>query len=106
MITALNILTALLLIAASVPLIQRRVRPNSVYGFRTPKTLGDEQVWYEANAFSGRMLLRAGAVTLVGTVILAFVPLPLAAKALADAAVTLVSVLWALIVSFAYLQKL
>ncbi len=106
MISVLYILTGLLLIGVSVPLVRRRVRPNPLYGFRTPKTLGDEEIWYDANEFSGRMLLRAGAVTFLGAMVLAFMPLPFAAKALADAAVTLVSVLWASAVSFAYLQKL
>ena len=106
MIAILFVLTSLLLIGVSVPLIQRRVRPNPWYGFRTPKTLESETVWYAANEFSGRMLLRAGVVTLIAALVLAFVPLSLAAQALANAAVLMVSVLWATAVSFVYLQRL
>ena len=95
MFTVMYLLLGLLLVGVSVPLIQRRVRPNPWYGFRTPKTLESETVWYDANEFSGRMLRRAGYVTLIGVGLLAFFPLSWGVKALADAAVMLLSVLWA-----------
>jgi uncharacterized membrane protein len=43
----------------ALPLALRRVPPNLVYGFRTRTTLGDERIWYEANACFGRWLLIA-----------------------------------------------
>lgn len=64
----------LLLIAISIPLIQRRVKPNSWYGFRTPTTLSNEAIWYDANAYAGRWLLAVGTVGLVTAIALAFVP--------------------------------
>lgn len=106
MLTILFVLSSLLLIGVSIPLIQRRVRPNPWYGFRTPKTLESETVWYDANEFSGRMLLRAGVITLIATIVLAFLHLPLAIQSLANTAVMMVSVLWATAVSFVYLQRL
>ena len=39
-----------LLIAISVPLMQGRVKPNSIYGVRTTKTLSNEDFWYRSNA--------------------------------------------------------
>jgi len=41
--------------------MQRRVRPNAWYGLRTPATLRDERVWYEANAHGGRDFVILGA---------------------------------------------
>ena len=65
---------ALLIVGASVPMILRRARPNRWYGFRTPKTLGDERVWYEANAYSGRLLCGLGVFLALASAALRFVP--------------------------------
>jgi len=53
------LLVSLVLMAIAVPLIQRKVPPNTVYGFRTRATLADETIWYDANAHFGRGLIRA-----------------------------------------------
>jgi len=50
---------ALMLLA--IPLIQRRIPPNPLYGLRVPATYRDDQVWYDANAASGRDFLIFGA---------------------------------------------
>jgi uncharacterized membrane protein len=60
--------------AVSVPLMRGRVGPNSIYGVRTRKTLGDEGVWYASNAYGGRLLFRTGLVQLVAVIALYFVP--------------------------------
>lgn len=57
------IAVGLLIAGVSVPLIKGRVPPNYLYGFRTPKTLSDERIWYEANRASGRAMFLAGVVT-------------------------------------------
>ncbi len=62
----------LLFIGLSVPLVRHRVKPNRWYGFRTPKTLSGEHVWYEANEFAGRMGVRAGIVLIVAAIVLYF----------------------------------
>ena len=54
-----------LLIALGVPLARRRIRPNGWYGLRIPATFADEQVWYEANALSGRDLMAVGSALIV-----------------------------------------
>jgi uncharacterized membrane protein len=51
-----------LFIALAIPLIRGKVRPNRLYGVRTPRTLGDERVWYEANRKGGWALGGAGAL--------------------------------------------
>ena len=65
---------ALLIAGAALPMILRRDKPNRWYGFRTPKTLGDERVWYEANAYSGRLLFGLGVILAAGSAALRFVP--------------------------------
>ncbi|MBI2407755.1 MAG: SdpI family protein [Gemmatimonadetes bacterium] len=64
----------LLIAGAAVPLILRRIKPNRWYGFRTDKTLGDERVWYEANAYSGWLALWLGVVLSTSSAVLHFVP--------------------------------
>jgi len=54
-----------LFILLGFPLARRRVRPNGLYGLRTPATFVHEQVWYEANAVSGRDLMALGAMLIV-----------------------------------------
>ncbi|MEO6812248.1 MAG: SdpI family protein [Isosphaeraceae bacterium] len=63
-----------LLMAISVPLMKGWVKPNRIYGVRTPKTLRDERVWYLSNAYGGRLLFRVGLLQLVAVVVLFFVP--------------------------------
>ena len=53
---------ALLLLLAAIPLVLGLVPPNAVYGFRTFKTLTDDNVWYRSNRFGGCALLISSAV--------------------------------------------
>jgi uncharacterized membrane protein len=53
---------ALLLFLAAIPLVLGLVPPNALYGFRTSKTLTDDNVWYRSNRFGGWALLISGAV--------------------------------------------
>jgi uncharacterized membrane protein len=67
-------ITGMLCVGLSLPMIYRRVKPNGWYGFRTPKTLRDEGVWYAANAYMGRLLLVWGAAISVVSVLLYLSP--------------------------------
>jgi len=60
----------LILIALSVPLILRRVPPNPVYGLRVAATYKDRQVWYDANAASGRDMFVLGVALSLLSVVL------------------------------------
>jgi uncharacterized membrane protein len=53
-----------LMVLISIPLILRKVPRNVVYGFRTRATLGDDFVWYEANAYFGRGLVVSGVISI------------------------------------------
>jgi uncharacterized membrane protein len=87
---ALYVGAALLLIGLSVPLIQRKVRPNAWYGFRVRQTLTDREIWYAANAYAGKYLLAVGVITVLTAVCLFRVPgITLDAYALACAGIIL-----------------
>src|SRR4051794_17188862 len=60
--------------ALAVPLMRRKVGPNSLYGFRVRRTLDDPRVWYEANAFAGRCLFASGIVTALACLVLYWTP--------------------------------
>jgi len=55
----------LLMILVSVPMVMRRVPPNGLYGFRTPKTLSNPQIWYEANRLAGVNLIIGAVLTML-----------------------------------------
>lgn len=55
----------------AVPLALRKIPPNRWYGFRIPKTLKDENIWYDANAFFGRGLIY-GSLVSVGAIFLLY----------------------------------
>lgn len=54
----------------SVPLIQGRVARNGIYGFRTPKTLSSDRIWFPANRNAGRNLFVAGVVIAAGSLLM------------------------------------
>jgi uncharacterized membrane protein len=50
----------LLLIGLAIPLVSKKIPPNRWYGFRTPETLNNEELWYKANRYLGRDLIVYG----------------------------------------------
>ena len=62
----------LLFAGLSIPLILERVPPNSIYGFRTAKSLSDPKIWYEINRISGVDLLIAGVLMTLGSIAMLF----------------------------------
>jgi uncharacterized membrane protein len=47
----------------SIPLILKVVPPNRWYGFRTTRTLSNEDLWFRANRIAGCALLAAAGAT-------------------------------------------
>lgn len=70
----LFVCSGLLLLGLSIPLMLRRVKPNWWYGFRTRKTLGDEHIWYDSNAYAGKWLLISSIIFTLVSLVLYFVP--------------------------------
>lgn len=66
------VLAALVTGGLGVPLIQRKVPPNAMYGLRTQATRQSESVWYEANARTGRHLICLAIIVLVVVAVGAF----------------------------------
>jgi len=56
------ICVGLFIAAIGLPLYLEKIPPNALYGFRTPRTVSDERVWYPANKFAGKGLSLAGLV--------------------------------------------
>jgi len=61
----LLLLAPLVIIAVSIPLILEKVPRNHWYGFRTPKTLSSDAVWYPANKIGGKYFVAAGLIQIV-----------------------------------------
>jgi uncharacterized membrane protein len=60
----------------ALPLALQKIPRNRFYGVRTRRTLSDDRTWYESNAYGGRCLLAASAVSIVIALILGLTPLP------------------------------
>jgi uncharacterized membrane protein len=87
MLLVIFVSAALILIGAATPLVMGRVPPNDLYGLRVPATMQDEEVWYRANASSGRDFILLGLFEIVFAAGLAmFVPLESVAYTLINAA--------------------
>ena len=50
---------------AALPLLYNRVKPYPWYGFRIPKTLSDERIWYPANSYAAKGMILTGIITIV-----------------------------------------
>jgi uncharacterized membrane protein len=61
----------ILIILVSVPLIFEWIPRNGLYGFRTPRTLESDAVWYPANKNAGILFTSAGVMWLLVAI---FVP--------------------------------
>jgi uncharacterized membrane protein len=57
--------SGLLIALLAIPLILRRVPPNSLYGVRTKASFASDSDWYRINAIGGRYLTLAGIFILV-----------------------------------------
>jgi uncharacterized membrane protein len=53
------------LIAISLPVMYDKVPPNGFYGFRTPRTMSDPNLWYPANRVAGRNMVLAGLIVII-----------------------------------------
>ena len=64
------IVGGLVFIAVGVPLVLGRIGRNRIYGYRSPRTLRDDRIWYPVNAMSGLWLIWGGLLSLVIGVLL------------------------------------
>ena len=54
---------SVLCVGLGIPFMQRKIGPNDCAGVRTPETLRDPELWYEANEYSGRWMIWIGILT-------------------------------------------
>lgn len=59
----------LVVLALAIPMILQKVSRNYFYGFRTPRTLSSDRVWYRANRASGIAMACASIVWLIAALI-------------------------------------
>jgi hypothetical protein len=95
-------IACLLIAALSGPMILRWIPPNPLYGFRTPLTLSNPDVWYPANAFSGWALLIAAALSLAALWLL---PESVLMRPGIPLATFLIPLTASLVASFGYLRR-
>jgi uncharacterized membrane protein len=95
------------LIAFSLPLLFKKIPPNSFYGFRTPQTMRDPRVWYVVNCYSAKWLIGASVSILIAAVLFYFIPgISVDAYALGCLAVFAVVFIVGLVQSIRFLKKL
>jgi len=63
-------LVGVLFVGLSIPLMRNRIPPNRYYGFRTPKTLSNPEIWYEVNRISGKDMFLAGALIIISSLMM------------------------------------
>ena len=61
---------SVLIIVGELPLAMNFVKPNHLYGFRVPKTLSDERIWYLVNSYCGKRSILTGLISIVFAVAL------------------------------------
>lgn len=100
-------LLGLVFIGISIPLALGKVKPNSGYGFRVPKTMNNPDIWYSANAYAGKGIIVAGVALLTAALLLPLVPgMNLALYAFLYSLLLVVSLGIAIWMSFMYVKKL
>ncbi len=70
----LYLIAGMLLVALSLPLIFKIVRPNPIYGFRVAKSIDNPEIWYAVNSYSGKRILVAGVSILIAAVLFYWIP--------------------------------
>ncbi len=103
---AMSVFIGSLFIAISVPLNLKRVPPNKWYGLRIPATLSNETVWYDANAWMAKDMLKLGVLVIIAGVVLHFTPIPLWGRVLVWAGIVEGGVIAVLIRSWRYANNL
>ena len=98
---------ALLIIGLAIPLYLGKIKRNNFYGFRTPKTLSNDEIWYAANRDSAINFMWAGSLILLTSLILFLLRSSLGIDSLVIimASITFITLVGAVIKSFIFLSK-
>ena len=104
--SSVQFVAPILIIVVSVPLIFGMIPPNGWYGFRTPRTISSDDVWYPANRVAGIALSLAGFVWLAAVFVLPGMTDSAQQARLYVMVVGLGSLGVAILISFLYLRAL
>lgn len=63
-------IAGILEIIQAIPLILEKIKRNRLYGFRTPKTLSSDEIWYKSNKYMGKDFVLAGIILVIGSLFL------------------------------------
>ena len=58
------------IIALAIPMATGRVRPNSMWGFRTAKSLSSRELWYASNRAAGRFMIAGLIIAIIFNVVI------------------------------------
>jgi uncharacterized membrane protein len=95
-------LGCIVIIVVSIPMILRKIPPNSSYGFRTKLTLSSPDIWYPANTFSGWAMLVAAGISVIALSIASDETL---ARTWIATAIFIVPLILSLVASLIYLRR-
>ena len=72
---ALSILmSGVIILAVSVPLMRRRVPMNRLWGVRIPASFRSDEDWYDINAYAGRLLVLGSIPIIAAGMVGVFLP--------------------------------
>jgi uncharacterized membrane protein len=104
---AMFMISGVILVAISIPLIKGRVAPNGLYGFRVRDTLDDPKTWYKTNRYSGKWLLATGLIFIAVCILAYNIPnISLDTYSLVCLAGFLIPMTIGVIMSWRYMKKL
>ena len=58
----MGVIIGFVITVVCIPFLFDRIKPNQWYGFRTPKTLSNPEIWYKANKYMAKNMSIAGMV--------------------------------------------
>lgn len=97
----------LLFIGISIPLILGKIPRNHWYGFRTRKTLSNNEIWYKANKYMGKDIVILGCLmVLYNLVLFIFKPTVFSFETTGNMILLVGGLLLVLVRSLLYLKKL
>jgi uncharacterized membrane protein len=100
-----NLAIPLVIIALSIPLVYSKVPPNGWYGFRTPKTLSSDAMWYRTNKIGGRYFIVAAVFQLAAVLVVVTLWPGLATRLLGYGILPTVPLLIAVLLWFLRIRK-
>ena len=98
---------ALLIVCLAIPLAMGKIKRNPWYGFRTPRTLSSDEIWYSANRSAAVNMIVAGILIWVVAALLYVMKdqMPSQTVVIVMAGFTFAAMVFAVVKSFMSLSK-